>query len=105
MSRNRVNDDVARSDSAVIRDINIDERQYNHPCIYCETQYLVQRGPHNEFRREDNSRGISRGRERDSLGSVTYREDDIEHIEGGDIRSILERLRRVGHIVKVRLLL
>ena len=55
MLYNRVDSDVAKCDSAMIWDINIDEREYDYLYIYYKTQYSIQYSLYNKFKREDNS--------------------------------------------------
>ena len=55
MPSDRVDSDITGSDDAIVRGIDIDERECGHSCVYRETQYPVQRGPRDEFRREDDS--------------------------------------------------
>ena len=55
MPRDRVDDDVAGRDGAVIRGINVDERKCDRLYMHCKTQYPIQRGPRDEFEGEDDS--------------------------------------------------
>ena len=88
MPRDRADGDAAGRDGAVVRDVIVDARECDRASVYRETQHSVQRDSRDECWREDSRESASRGRERGGSCSVAHREDDIELVEGGGIRSI-----------------
>ena len=85
MPHDRVNGDAIGRDDVVVRDVNVNARECDHPGMYRETQRAVQRGSRDEFGREDDRESASGGRGRGGSRGVAHEEDDVGLVEGGGV--------------------